>query len=386
MKQITIKELKELSKSFSVLITDDEVDFLESFGKLAEMFFKKVYKAKNGLEALEVYKQNAQNIDILITDINMPKKNGIWLIDNVKEINYHIPVLVISAHSELQYFRELINLSVDGFVLKPIEEKQLFGLLYKICKNLFDELAIKKYQEGMENYLDSIIEKNIYFSKVTRLFQKFAQAIDKDSREKGLEIVKKEESEWRLLCDYIKTEQNKPRTATLKAPHIDFYKDKISATEYLESIEFDKYFSDVIEDITLLGDYASEIYELFENEIDAECFRKIGVMFEKYSSLLMMFPEFNNLSEATNCVSRFFKDNSFEFVAKTTDIPQLVKLVKHFMVDLENWKNSVFLQRNAKDIHYLDAQAKNFCETLYSLLQEPNQSSDNEDDDTIILF
>ena len=81
---------KEILKDISVLYVEDENDVREFTSKLLGSLLKKVYVAQNGLEGLELYKENQNDIDLIISDINMPKMNGLDMCEQIRKINNEI--------------------------------------------------------------------------------------------------------------------------------------------------------------------------------------------------------------------------------------------------------------------------------------------------------
>ena len=80
-----ITELKTFGKDLTILIAEDDAALNEQLIELLKIFFKKVYFAYDGADALEIYKNN--HIDILLSDITMPRLNGVELCREVKNIN-----------------------------------------------------------------------------------------------------------------------------------------------------------------------------------------------------------------------------------------------------------------------------------------------------------
>ena len=71
---------------------------------------------------LEKYKEH--NIDLILTDIHMPKKNGLEMVKNIRETNKEIPILILSAYNESRFFLDSIKYGVDGYIVKPMEMTQ----------------------------------------------------------------------------------------------------------------------------------------------------------------------------------------------------------------------------------------------------------------------
>lgn len=101
---------KEVLKDISVLYVEDENDVREFTSKLLSSLLKKVYTAQNGLEGLEIFEENKENIDLIISDINMPKMNGLEMCENIRKINNEIPLVITSAHNDTSFLKKLLML------------------------------------------------------------------------------------------------------------------------------------------------------------------------------------------------------------------------------------------------------------------------------------
>ncbi len=118
----------------SILLAEDEDDLRESFKKVLLLYVKDVYDAKDGEEAFELY--SSEDIDIVITDIKMPKVNGLELIKKIRKEDEEIPIIVTSAYADQDFLLESIKLSLVEYVLKPIKESKLNTLLTECAKIL----------------------------------------------------------------------------------------------------------------------------------------------------------------------------------------------------------------------------------------------------------
>ncbi|HEX2927639.1 MAG TPA: response regulator [Ruminiclostridium sp.] len=105
--------------------------------------FDEIFEATNGIEGLEIVKNN--NIDIVITDIQMPEMNGMELIREIKSLNRGIKCVIITAYAEFEYAKESVKLNVNEYILKPFKSKDLF----EIVKKLSDEI-IRERNERIE--------------------------------------------------------------------------------------------------------------------------------------------------------------------------------------------------------------------------------------------
>ncbi len=124
------KNDEAMMRKIKVLYVEDEEDILKFASIVLEDYVDKLFAVRNGKEALEVLKQ--ENIDLIITDILMPKLNGIDLIREIKKNPlWDIAVIVATAHTETQYLLDCIELRVDGYILKPIDVEELLKTILK---------------------------------------------------------------------------------------------------------------------------------------------------------------------------------------------------------------------------------------------------------------
>ncbi len=131
-------------KDVTVLYCEDE-EYLRDVTKgILESFTKKQYIAEDGALGLELFKKHQNEIDLIITDVNMPNMNGLEMAKEIKAINPNIPVIVATAFSNSEYLLEAIELGIDKYVLKPINIKKLLStmnasLLYHELRDLYND-------------------------------------------------------------------------------------------------------------------------------------------------------------------------------------------------------------------------------------------------------
>ncbi|MEA3384625.1 MAG: response regulator [Campylobacterota bacterium] len=125
-----------LEKS-TILYVEDDCVIAESFSNITKSIFKKLHVAENGKDGLELYKKYKDDIDIIITDLNMPILGGIDMIKQIRDDNYDIPIVITSAFNDKSTLNTVINLGVDGFVHKPLIFQELIKVLEKLLKPIF---------------------------------------------------------------------------------------------------------------------------------------------------------------------------------------------------------------------------------------------------------
>lgn len=148
---------KEILKDISVLYVEDENDVREFTSKLLGSLLKKVYVAQNGLEGLELYKENQNDIDLIISDINMPKMNGLDMCEQIRKINNEMPLVITSAHNDTNFLRKAIEVGVNTYAMKPID---LYKLIESIIKAM-EPILLKRKLIELNLSLESKIEQEV---------------------------------------------------------------------------------------------------------------------------------------------------------------------------------------------------------------------------------
>lgn len=122
-----------------VMITDDHSLIREGLKQLLEFdgSIEVVGEASNGVECLE--KLEKCNPEVLLLDINMPEKNGIEVLKQMKVEDSKVRVLILTVHNEMDYLMKAVDIGVDGYILKDSESAEL-------------KKAIKAVRDG-ENYI-----------------------------------------------------------------------------------------------------------------------------------------------------------------------------------------------------------------------------------------
>jgi putative nucleotidyltransferase with HDIG domain len=149
---IDIKKLKELSKNFTVLYVEDDSAIRSFTTAYLGKIFLSVTTAVDGVDGLEKYR--AEKFEIVITDLSMPKMNGIDMIAKIKEIDENQAVLITTAHADSDNILKAIRLGVDGYIIKPFEYEQLNIELYKIVEKLNIFAQNEQYKKNLKQMVE----------------------------------------------------------------------------------------------------------------------------------------------------------------------------------------------------------------------------------------
>ena len=141
------KAVMESCTNLKILYVEDNESAREATKSFLENFFKIIDIGVDGEDGLrqynEFYKINNRYYDIVISDINMPKMNGIDMITNIKNIHKIQSFIVLSAYKDTENLIDLIRLEIKHFIVKPIQSEKLLEVLYKSCKSISKDINIK---------------------------------------------------------------------------------------------------------------------------------------------------------------------------------------------------------------------------------------------------
>lgn len=140
--------------NLKILYVEDEDVVRNTIYEMLRRRIETVILASNGEEGLQKYLE--EQPAIVVTDIKMPKMDGLEMIRNIKENNLDVPIIITSAHSESNYFIKAIDLGVDKFVLKPVDNRELFRQIKKIYDTLSVQEEVKREQAKRQ-----IAERNL---------------------------------------------------------------------------------------------------------------------------------------------------------------------------------------------------------------------------------
>jgi len=125
-------------QNYTVLCVEDEDGIRKRLVNTLKYYFGGVYEAKNGEDAFYLYKEYKP--DLIITDIEMPNKSGISLVEDIRKKDFDTLVIMVTAYSNEEYLLELINLNINQYILKPVNSDSLLNGIIKTFGNRLKEL------------------------------------------------------------------------------------------------------------------------------------------------------------------------------------------------------------------------------------------------------
>jgi DNA-binding NtrC family response regulator len=121
----------------NVLLVDDEVSFVETFGERLELRDFEISKAFSGPEALRVLEEN-KNVEVVILDVKMPGMDGIETLADIKRKHPLVEVMMLSGHADVESAIEGMKQGAFDYLMKPVDMDQI---ITKVT-----EAALKKRQ------------------------------------------------------------------------------------------------------------------------------------------------------------------------------------------------------------------------------------------------
>ncbi|MBP3627471.1 MAG: response regulator [Clostridia bacterium] len=163
---------------FKIVIADDEPVIRKNLSDLLVRKFDDiecVALCDNGEQVIEVLKGG--NVDIVITDIQMPRTTGLDVAEYIHDNKLHTKVILVTGYSEFEYARKAINYGVEQFLLKPINFSELIGAVEKI-KNEMSSIASELQSQSksqlqlrlmMRNYISLFLWGVIPYERLCEL-------------------------------------------------------------------------------------------------------------------------------------------------------------------------------------------------------------------------
>jgi CheY-like chemotaxis protein/phage shock protein A len=206
--------LKDFIKTLNILYVEDEVSAREISTKIFKRFFNTVDAKENGLEGLLVFKErylNNKKYDLIISDINMPKLDGMEMLEKIRELDSEVPVIFITARHESDILLKAIELQISNFIIKPLTIETISDIVNKTSEKLFLKNILMKKNKELELYLKTIEQIAFIF----KMDSNFDITYIND-----------------ILCDSISCEKN-----TMITQNFDFIESKISTPHVFNNLK-----------------------------------------------------------------------------------------------------------------------------------------------------
>ncbi len=155
---LDITKISELT-DLNVLYVEDDNETREELVLVLQGWFSNLYVAADGQEGLNLYQQYKP--DIIISDIQMPKMNGLSMSADIKHINPNQEIIILSAYNDVEYLFRALELGIKHYITKPISIERLLDKLVEINQQMQLEGEVKRNRKLLEQYKLLVDEKAI---------------------------------------------------------------------------------------------------------------------------------------------------------------------------------------------------------------------------------
>lgn len=155
-------------KAYSILYVEDDAGVRAVNMRILSRIFGNTYEASDGLEGLRLYREKKP--DIVLTDIKMPKMDGLTLAKKIRETDSTTKIIITTAFSDERYLLDAVELQLERYLIKPLTKRNLLPALQK---------AISRIDAARKIY----ISQNFYYDCDTLLFYHDDIVIDMTKKE-----------------------------------------------------------------------------------------------------------------------------------------------------------------------------------------------------------
>ena len=337
----TVKDLHKFSKELDVLYVEDDDNLREETYSLLKTLFKSITTAVDGQDGLDAY--NKHFFDLVISDVNMPRMNGIDMCTHIKEINPEQKILIVSAHDESETLMSLIKTGASGFILKPMTLDNLILSLYPVCR----DAQTQKMNIQLVNELN---EKNALLEKQNH-----------DLRALSNTIETKHQQLSQVLQDCDQEKELKP-----KEPMPDTKKELSSTDNSILNEYFENDEDDGDDNILLLHEHCEDLSEIFSDipEIIARYIehpddKEIDLITKNLSraaSVLIFYtPYLDIIASSFSELANAMQEHTSEFIElMSSDSQSVLMLFDAVSSDIERYIERFSIESLAmKNLHHI---------------------------------
>lgn len=150
---------QKLLKKYTILFVEDDATMRQATADILRVFFREVYVAKNGKEALECYED--EKPDMILSDIKMPIMDGLSLASRIRQSDFTTPIILLTSYSDQKTLLEVANASIDGYILKPIVLESMLEVFARVIPKISLKQELISFANGMlYNTLSQELYKN----------------------------------------------------------------------------------------------------------------------------------------------------------------------------------------------------------------------------------
>jgi len=337
------KKFDDFLENLKILYVEDD-DFLRAQTKEALQFkFKNIETAKNGQDGFQKYQDGYY--DVVITDIKMPKVDGVELCKKIKELNPKQKIIISSAYGDETTLITFIELGINKFVKKPINLKKLFEVITDSAQRIHQETLIEEQSSKVQSINFHLQKKN--------------EELENNN--------KKLDQLLRILTAKLKTPKKQNKKIKV------FKEKKVEALpkSYIEYI-LDYHLEELQE---LEGDIDYILSKaIMSKNIDANGVLILSKLFNKYGIIVGNYYFFAKLSESIKKLSKTFIIHTEDTVE---NFSKFIDYIESFVFVLIKWRTDI-LEKEAENPNMYDDSIISDIETIVASIENKDDSYAND--------
>ena len=158
--------LKNIDKNIKILYVEDDEIARENGVEYLQNFFEQIYEASDAIKALQLYEKYQP--DIIITDIQMPKLNGLEFVKKIRQKDKKTQIIIITAFCDMDYLLKAIELQLVKYLVKPVKEKEFEEALF-LCVNSLQEDNSNIIKLDDNSYFDTFNKNLVIKNEIIKL-------------------------------------------------------------------------------------------------------------------------------------------------------------------------------------------------------------------------
>ena len=158
--------LKNINKNIKILYVEDDEIARENGVEYLQNFFEQIYEASDAIKALQLYEKYQP--DIIITDIQMPKLNGLEFVKKIRQKDKKTQIIIITAFCDRDYLLKAIELQLVKYLVKPVKEKEFEEALF-LCVNSLQEDNSNIIKLDDDSYFDTFNKNLVIKNEIIKL-------------------------------------------------------------------------------------------------------------------------------------------------------------------------------------------------------------------------
>jgi CheY-like chemotaxis protein len=147
-------------KSLTLLCVEDSKATQQIYNSIFKKLIKKIIFSDNGKDGYDNFITN--DIDIIISDQEMPILNGLDMIEKIRNVNKTIPIILVTGTEETDVIVKALHLNVNNFLKKPIQIKELINALENTSKILIANNHLEEVKKSRKKRIKALTQKNDY--------------------------------------------------------------------------------------------------------------------------------------------------------------------------------------------------------------------------------